>query len=269
MVEDIVREFGFLTLGSRLKRIGERLQADTQRIIDEMGVTLQASQYPFLAALDRLGPLTIGELAEAVGHHPAGRHARRLAARQARPGQGRPGRTTSGAGSSRSRRKGERARRRFGKREVWPRIEDAVADLCGGLSGPLLEQLAAIEDGLAALPLDRRAHPRQGRRTMTHVLDRPGLERAHHAARGARRRRRPRPALPARPSSPSPRHATTAPRALRRSQRFPRPGESMLLAAGRRDRAAARACRGRHRAAWCRWSWSRTPAKSPTRASSG
>jgi hypothetical protein len=39
---------------------------------------------------------------------------------------------------------------------VWPRIENAVADLCKGLAGPLLEQLSAIEDGLAAAPLDRR-----------------------------------------------------------------------------------------------------------------
>src|SRR6185369_12768487 len=67
MVEDVVRGFGFLALGSRMKRIGERLQADTQRIISEHGGPLQASQYPFLAAIDRLGPLTIGELAEAVG----------------------------------------------------------------------------------------------------------------------------------------------------------------------------------------------------------
>ena len=46
MVEDVVRAFGFLCLGSRLKRIGERLQADTQRIMDEMDVPLQASHTP-------------------------------------------------------------------------------------------------------------------------------------------------------------------------------------------------------------------------------
>ncbi|TIS34569.1 MAG: transcriptional regulator, partial [Mesorhizobium sp.] len=40
---------------------------------------------------------------------------------------------------------------------VWPRIEGAVAELCADLSGPLLGQLAAIEDRLAATPLDRRA----------------------------------------------------------------------------------------------------------------
>ena len=53
LVEDVVRSFGFLTLGSRMKRIGEKLQADTQKIMDELGAPLQASQYPFLAAIDR------------------------------------------------------------------------------------------------------------------------------------------------------------------------------------------------------------------------
>jgi hypothetical protein len=48
---------------------------------------------------------------------------------------------------------------------VWPRIEYAVTDLCGKLSGPLLKQLALIEDGLAAKPLDRRGRPAgKGRR---------------------------------------------------------------------------------------------------------
>jgi DNA-binding MarR family transcriptional regulator len=42
------------------------------------------------------------------------------------------------------------------KRDVWPRIREAVADLCADLDGPLLDQLAAIEDGLAAQPLQRR-----------------------------------------------------------------------------------------------------------------
>ncbi len=155
MVEDVVRAFGFLPLGSRLKRIGERLQADTQRIMDEMGVALQAGQYPFLASLDRLGPLTIGELAEAVGITQPG--ATRVVSQL----------TTLGLVKARQGTKDQRRRiislTRKGqelvaeaKREVWPRIENAVADLCGGLSGPLLQQLDAIEDGLDALPLARR-----------------------------------------------------------------------------------------------------------------
>ena len=155
MVEDVVRAFGFLTLGTRMKRIGERLQADTQRIMDDMDVPIQASQYPFLASLDRLGPLTIGELADAVGI--------------TQPGATRTLSQLEKLGMVKVRPSPEDQRRRIvslsakgqrlidhAKQEVWPRLEDAVADLCGKLSGPLLEQLAAIEDGLAARPLDRR-----------------------------------------------------------------------------------------------------------------
>ena len=155
MVEDVVRAFGFLTLGSRLKRIGERLQGDTQRIMDEMGVPLQASQYPFLAAIDRLGPLTVGELAEAVGITQPGatRGVAQLVelglvdAAQSRDDQRRKVISLT--------KKGKRLIE-AAKREVWPRIDAAVTDLCGGLSGPLLQQLAAIEDGLATTPLSRR-----------------------------------------------------------------------------------------------------------------
>ena len=155
MVEDVVRAFGFLTLGTRMKRIGERLQADTQKIMDELGAPLQASQYPFLAAVDRLGPLTVGDLAEAIGI--------------TQPGATRTIGQLVELGMLESEPAPDDQRRRIvsltkegkrliatAKRQVWPRIRDAVADLCGDLDGPLLDQLAAIEDGLAAAPLDRR-----------------------------------------------------------------------------------------------------------------
>jgi DNA-binding MarR family transcriptional regulator len=155
VVEDIVRSFGFLTLGTRLKRIGERLQADTQKIINGFGAPVQASQYPFLAAVDRLGPLTVGELAEAIGI--------------TQPGVTRTVGQLVELGMLESEPAPDDQRRRIisltregkrlvaaAKREVWPRIREAVADLCGDLDGPLLDQLAAIEDGLASAPLDRR-----------------------------------------------------------------------------------------------------------------
>ena len=156
MVEDVVRSFGFLTLGTRMKRIGEKLQADTQRIMDELGAPLQASQYPFLAAIDRLGPLTVGELAEAVGITQPG--ATRTIAQLVELGM-----LESEQAPDDQRRRivslSKEGRRLVAaaKRDVWPRIREAVADLCGKLDGPLLDQLAAIEDGLAAAPLDRRA----------------------------------------------------------------------------------------------------------------
>jgi DNA-binding MarR family transcriptional regulator len=163
MVEDVVRTFGFLTLGTRMKRIGEHLQADTQRIIGDMGFAVQPAQFPFLASVDRLGALTIGEIAEAVGI--------------TQPGATRVVSQLAALGLVKVRQAPEDQRRRLvtltrkgqelvdqSKRDLWPRIESAVADLCGELSGPLLKQLAAIEDGLAEKPLDRRGPAAKRRR---------------------------------------------------------------------------------------------------------
>src|SRR6266545_1626737 len=156
MTQDVLRALGFLCLGSRLKRIGERLQADTQRIMDEMSIPLQASQYPLLAAIDRLGPLTVGDLAEAVGVTQPG--ATRALAQLAEQGL-----VEIANASDDQRRKSVTLTKQgkriveVGKRDVWPVIEAAVKDVCRKLSGSLLDQLAALEDGLGEESLDRRA----------------------------------------------------------------------------------------------------------------
>src|ERR1700723_4536634 len=67
MVEDVVKELGYLALGTRLKRLGERWQAQTQVLLEEDGLDLPASHFPVLAALERLEALSVGELTEAVG----------------------------------------------------------------------------------------------------------------------------------------------------------------------------------------------------------
>lgn len=156
MVEDVVRALGYLCLGTRLKRIGERLQADTQKIVDTFDGPVQPALYPPLAALDRLGPLGIGELAEALGITQPGatRSVSELtkmglvAAEQPPDDQRRRVITLTAAG---------RAVVEEGKTVIWPRIEAAVADLCRNLPGALLDQLAAIEDRLSDRPLNRRA----------------------------------------------------------------------------------------------------------------
>ena len=51
MIEDIVKELGFLTLGTRFKRIGEALQAQTQALLTEHGIGMPAAHFPLLAAL--------------------------------------------------------------------------------------------------------------------------------------------------------------------------------------------------------------------------
>ncbi len=162
-MEDIVRSFGLLTLGSRMKRIGERLQSESQAIADRHGASVQTSQYPFLAALDRLGPLTVGEIAQAVGITQPG--ATRSIGQLAKAGY------VSVRRGAKDQRHREVSLTRKGIAEValardviWPHIETAVADLCRSFDRKLLDQLGRIEDGLADRPLIRRAGDKAGER---------------------------------------------------------------------------------------------------------
>jgi DNA-binding MarR family transcriptional regulator len=156
MVDDIVEGLGHLALGSRLKRLGERMQADTTRFIEANGLVVPASQFPLLAALDRPGGLTIGELAEAVGVSQPGvtRSVTRLVEL---------GLITVQPGTSDRRRRSVQLTGRgqhvveTARRSVWPHVERAVAELCRDLDGPLLGQLGEIESRLDHMPLDRRA----------------------------------------------------------------------------------------------------------------
>ena len=153
---DVVRELGYLTLGSRLKRLGERLQAQAQVLLDDAGMSLPASHCPMLEALARHGPLGVGELAQAIGvSQPAvTRMLQRLEAE---------GLVKSQATST-DRRVRPIALTRAGRQLVersrqllWPRIAAAVGDACADAAGPLLAQLAAVEAALAAAPLHVRA----------------------------------------------------------------------------------------------------------------
>ena len=155
MVHDVVKELGHLSLGTRLRRIGELLQAQTQAVLAAHGFELPAAYFPLLAALDRLGALGVGELSQAVGvsQPVVTRSLRGLEAdglvESATAQEDRRVRrvTLSAAGRSLV----ERA-----KAEAWPAIEAAVAQACEGLSGPLLDQLAALEDALAEDTLHAR-----------------------------------------------------------------------------------------------------------------
>ena len=163
MTEDVVRQLGHLTLGTRLRRIGERMQSQTQRILDAHELPIQAAQFPFLAAIDRLGPITVGDVAEAVGVTQPG--ATRALAQLSEEGL-----VELTAGIEDQRRKSVTLTKHgkriveIGKRDVWPVIEAAVKDVCRKLSGSLLDQLAALEDGLGQESLDSRAATIRARR---------------------------------------------------------------------------------------------------------
>lgn len=163
MTDDIVRDMGWLSLGTRLKRLGERLQGETQGIIDAAGAPVQAAQYPYLAALDRMGPSTVGDLVAALGvSQPAvTRTLSKLAAldlvivRAVDDDQRKREATLTPAG---------RRAVAAAKRVIWPAIESAVIDLCAGRTGDFLAQITAIEGGLAEKQFETRAAPRHAQK---------------------------------------------------------------------------------------------------------
>ena len=154
MATDILNELGPVFLGSRLKRLAERMQAGAARILTDAGLPLQPAQAPLLAALDR-GPMTVGELVEAVG--------------SSQPAVTRAAGQLVALGLVRAERGADRRQRRLAltaagdaamariRHLVWPRVGPAVTAMLDGLSGPLLAQIAGIEAALAEHPLDARA----------------------------------------------------------------------------------------------------------------
>jgi DNA-binding MarR family transcriptional regulator len=161
MAEDLVRGYGYLTLGSRFKRIGERMQADVQRLTAAHGFELHGSLWTMLGVIERDEPITVGELAQSLGIAQPG-VTRSLAQLEAR-GLVRPLRSTT---DQRVKRVALTEQGRtivdHAKREIWPFVARAVAEICEGLDGPLLEQLTVIEEALARQPLDQRAKPEDG-----------------------------------------------------------------------------------------------------------
>ncbi len=162
MTEDFVRNHGYLTIGSRFKRIGERMQADVQRLTAAKGIELHGSLWTMLGVIEREGPITVGELAQSLGIAQPG-VTRSLAQLE-----------TRGLVQALRTDKDQRIKRvalteegrnavDHAKREIWPLVTRAVAEICNGLEGPILEQLTQIEEALARQPLDQRAKPEEGK----------------------------------------------------------------------------------------------------------
>ena len=151
-MNDVLAEQGVVFLGSRLKRLAERLQGDAAQIAAAAGLPVQPSQLPLLAALDQHGSLTVSEAVEMLGiSQPAvTRILSRLVslelvqtARGDRDQRQKAMKLTAGGAAVMAR----------ARAVLWPLTVAAVADLCGDVSTPLLDQVATIEHALAEAPL--------------------------------------------------------------------------------------------------------------------
>lgn len=153
-MSDVIRDMGAGFLGSRLKRLGERMQAGAAKVLSAAGLEAQPAHMPLLVALD-CRALTIGELVRAVGI--------------SQPGVTRGIGQLVGMGLVRAETGSDQRHRTISLTEdgaaaiararllVWPQVTEAVEKLLGGRSEALLAIIAEVEDALAATPLDRLA----------------------------------------------------------------------------------------------------------------
>jgi DNA-binding MarR family transcriptional regulator/N-acetylglutamate synthase-like GNAT family acetyltransferase len=154
---DVVAFEGAVMLGSRLKRLAERLQAGAERIAIDCGLPTQPSQMPLLTALHRHGPMTVGDAVEILGiSQPA---VTRILSRliemdlveTARDDRDQRSKTISLTPQGRE-------AMELAATVLWPRLRAAVGEVCDVPA--LLAQVEAIEAALAEQPLERR--PRGG-----------------------------------------------------------------------------------------------------------
>ena len=166
-MQDMLAAEGAVMLGSRLKRLAERLQAGAEKIAADCGLPTQPSQMPLLTALHRHGPMTVGEAVQMLGiSQPAvTRLLSRLiemelveASRDARDQ-----RSKTLALTARGRDTMELA-----ETALWPRLRAAVGELCDAPA--LLDMVAGIERALADKPLERRPNGGLAIRRFTDAL---------------------------------------------------------------------------------------------------
>ena len=146
---DFLSEQGVLSLGSRLKALSDRCYGIADELYREQGLGLQARWFPMLRLLRARGPLTVTEVADALGqtHSAVSQLATKLVA-------GGWLQTAGDAGDRRRRRLALSARAEAEMQAAQPLWGELEAELERRLAaGGLMRALAALEEDLAANPV--------------------------------------------------------------------------------------------------------------------
>jgi DNA-binding MarR family transcriptional regulator len=151
MIPDTLADLGVTFLGSRMKRLADRLQTDAAATLQAMGLPIQPAQQQFLAVLRRQGPQTVGGVAQHLRlSQPTATRAIQALIEQGLIEVSREGRDQRQKLLSLSV-SGEALMDRL-ERDLWPKVEAAAVSLCGGRHAALLKEIAMIE-----AELDRRS----------------------------------------------------------------------------------------------------------------
>lgn len=162
MSQDALAELRYLFLGSRMKRLAERMQADALKIFRANGHgELQPAYYAVLATLDLEDALSISDLVERIGiSQPAitrsvgGMRENALVTLDPHPNDQR----------MRIVRLTDKGRALIAdlKTTAWRDISIAAADLSRGIEGDVESVLTQLETRLAETSLDARCKPGTG-----------------------------------------------------------------------------------------------------------
>lgn len=161
MTPDTLADLGPAFLGSRLKRLSDRLQAEATAVLQAHDLPIQPAQQVLLAALKQDGALTIGALAQRLRlSQPTITRTVQGLVDQGLVGVSREARDLRHKTLSLT----EDGARVIGaaQREIWPRVAAAVTELCEGGEQALLDQIAALEARLDARSLVDRVTAARG-----------------------------------------------------------------------------------------------------------
>lgn len=156
MSGDILKDMNYLFIGSRMKRLAERMQSDALQIFKDCGHENFASgMMPILATLDRDGPVGISHLMTTIGiSQPA---ITRSVSQMKTAGY-----VSLNRDETDQRQKivsltpQGKALTAMIRASVWPKISASARNLLEDLEGPLLEQMSELESRLAEQPLYKR-----------------------------------------------------------------------------------------------------------------
>ncbi|CAN5425099.1 GNAT family N-acetyltransferase [soil metagenome] len=151
MIPDTLADLGVTFLGSRMKRLADRLQTDAAATLQAMELPIQPAQQQFLAVLRHQGPQTVGGIAQHLRiSQPTATRAVQALIEQGLIDASREGRDQRQKLLALSP-AGEALMDRL-ERDLWPRVEAAAVALCGGRHAALLREITMIE-----AELDRRS----------------------------------------------------------------------------------------------------------------
>ena len=153
---DFLNELKELALGSRLKRLTERLQTQAAQIYKSYGLDIQPKWFTLLALLDKRANITIVEASEALGlSQPALTQFSKQLEEQG---------LVLIAVSSNDSRKREVMLTAKGKsqinlmRPIWQAVQQAAVDLCAQNSDDFYQAILLFESKLSQASLIKRTH---------------------------------------------------------------------------------------------------------------